>query len=407
MLEVSLLGPVLLRRGGRPAHVSTVSSRAVLAYLATGSGQAHHRGALARMLWPERPQAVANTNLRQAVARLRRAADDPDVVLADGDSLRIGPGVAVDLARFADLLARSAEHAHPDPRGCPDCLGWLAEAAGLHRGEFAAGLFLRDAQPMDEWITLTRERLHRQVMGAWDVLADGHARAGDHDAAAAAARNQLEREPWRESAHRHLMTAYAAAGERDRALEQYRRCERALAEELGVEPEPATTALRDRFRSRTRAPRDLGGTPDPHRLHGRVAESAELRRRLADPGTRLVAVLGLGGVGKTTLTAAAVRSSTGFDAVVWRSLLNAPPLDAMLRGCCLPWPGRTRPPSPPSRTRSSTCCSTCCAPAASCWSSTTPRACWPTARTRGGERGTSPTAGCSPVQPPNRTPAAS
>jgi hypothetical protein len=45
-------------------------------------------------------------------------------------------------------------------------------------------------------------------------------------------------EPFRDSAHRRLLTAHAAAGDRGEALRAYDRYRRVLAEELGVGPPP-------------------------------------------------------------------------------------------------------------------------------------------------------------------------
>ena len=56
-------------------------------------------------------------------------------------------------------------------------------------------------------------------------------------------RRLLELEPWREEAHRQLMIWLAQSGQRNAALVQYELCCRALAEELGVEPDEATRAL--------------------------------------------------------------------------------------------------------------------------------------------------------------------
>ena len=47
----------------------------------------------------------------------------------------------------------------------------------------------------------------------------------------------------REDFHRGLMRAYALMGRADEAIDQYRRCERILREEIGVEPSPRTQAL--------------------------------------------------------------------------------------------------------------------------------------------------------------------
>lgn len=82
---------------------------------------------------------------------------------------------------------------------------------------------------------------------------------------------------------------------------------------------------------------DFGEMPEIEHFHGRAAELAELTQwllqdRNAQPA-RLIAVLGMGGAGKTTLAAKlAQQVAEHFDVVIWRSLLNAPPLEGVLRG---------------------------------------------------------------------------
>ena len=70
--------------------------------------------------------------------------------------------------------------------------------------------------------------------------------------------------------------------------------------------------------------------PAVEHLLGRAAEIAQVTGWLgskAGARCRLVAVLGMGGAGKTTLAAAVVRAAAPtFEIVIWRSLLNAPPL---------------------------------------------------------------------------------
>ena len=53
--------------------------------------------------------------------------------------------------------------------------------------------------------------------------------------------------PTLEAAHRALMGYYVAAGWRDRAVQQYRRCALALQHDLGIEPDAATSRLYHRI----------------------------------------------------------------------------------------------------------------------------------------------------------------
>jgi WD40 repeat protein len=74
-----------------------------------------------------------------------------------------------------------------------------------------------------------------------------------------------------------------------------------------------------------------GDIPDVTRFLGRATEQNTLKRWLHDSRTRVVAVIGMGGMGKTLLGArTAVDLAPEFDRVCWRSLREAPPFDDWL-----------------------------------------------------------------------------
>ncbi|HRV92418.1 MAG TPA: NB-ARC domain-containing protein [Anaerolineae bacterium] len=77
---------------------------------------------------------------------------------------------------------------------------------------------------------------------------------------------------------------------------------------------------------------DWGETPHLGSFYGRETELETLDRWLVVDRCRLVAIVGMGGIGKTDLAAKVARQvSSHFDFVIWRSLINAPPLTSMLR----------------------------------------------------------------------------
>ena len=225
-------------------------------------------------------------------------------------------------------------------------------ATALYHGDFLGGFYLDGSPAFEQWALLERERLRTLAIGAYQQLADQAARAGQLDAAIAYAQRLLQIDALHEPIHRQLMRLLAHAGQRSAALAQYETCRTLLVSELGAAPDEATTALYQQIRQgevtasqeqATALPiksftvytkQDWGEAPDISRFHGRHDELEQLRQWVADDQCRLVAVLGMGGIGKTALaTLAATDLQEQFSVVIWRSLRNAPPLGELLGQC--------------------------------------------------------------------------
>lgn len=125
-----------------------------------------------------------------------------------------------------------------------------ALAAGDHRDAGSAALIARSiaSRPLlpgeeAEWLDLLRARLADIRLRALECLGDVWIARGDPLLAARDAWEAIRVDPFRESAHRLLIRAHIAAGDRGAAAEAYAACQRVLAEELGVEPSAETVAL--------------------------------------------------------------------------------------------------------------------------------------------------------------------
>lgn len=84
----------------------------------------------------------------------------------------------------------------------------------------------------------------------------------------------------------------------------------------------------DNFRGRIE---DWGEAPHGALFFGREAEQTQLHQWLLNDRCRLIGLWGMGGQGKTSLAAKVCRQAHAqFDGIIWRSLLNAPPLSEIL-----------------------------------------------------------------------------
>jgi len=100
-----------------------------------------------------------------------------------------------------------------------------------------------------------------------------------------------------------------------------------------LERDPAEPAIPQSPRSVVvSSQEDWGEAIDVSAFHGRTEELATLEQWIMQNRCRLIGVLGIGGIGKTALSAKLTQAiQPVFAATIWRSLRNAPPLDMLLQ----------------------------------------------------------------------------
>lgn len=269
-------------------------------------GRPFPREVLATLFWPEETEQFARNNLRQAIYQLRKVLgdlDSPDEAFLEVSrhSVQLKDTSNLDLD-VRDFLSAIEE-------------GDLATAVELYAGELLPG-FTCDSLQFEEWLLLEREKLHQLALQAMFDLTQEHLNAGHFDRAQDVARHQLSLEPWREQAHYQLMMAYAMAGDRTKALAQYEFCRQQLLDELGIEPEGETTALYEQIKagkfeskvalSSLTAPAEVRNNlpADTTPFIGRESELERLDGLISAEDSRLVTIVGPGGMGKTRLALA-------------------------------------------------------------------------------------------------------
>ncbi len=197
----------------------------------------------------------------------------------------------------------------------------------LYRGDFLAGLNVRNAPGFEQWALLERERLKELYQRVLVDRLEAAESRGDDRAVIETARPLLGLDNLREEWHRALMRAYARQGQREAALAQFDLCRQVLAVELGAGPATETADLAETIRqgrmdtATDLSPASLVTGSERELLHhssvprhnlppqstpfiGREKELTGLNDLIANADVRLISVVGPGGTGKTRLALA-------------------------------------------------------------------------------------------------------
>lgn len=322
-LEVFLLGRFEVRRDGLPVQAwPRAAVRRLLKLLALAPQHRLSLTSLAESLWPQDHGERVRQRLHHLVYLLRGVLD-PDggqaglLRVSDG-VLQLAPEVLwVDAPAFERAAAQALRAADGPAPAEPAALAErLAGALTLYGGPLLP-------DDIDEpALHAQRQHLERLQAELLHALADVQARQGQATPAMRSLQQLLQRQPADERAHRALIRLYAQARRRDEAERQYAACRAALADELGVSPSAEThqayreALLADDAPGAASLPGVLGQpvvlASGAHalRLHppaplvpliDRDTLVQQLAERLADPSTRLLTLVGPGGMGKTQL----------------------------------------------------------------------------------------------------------
>jgi len=315
-LTVHLFGPLQVFLNGEPLpRVRTRSVEWLLALLVLRAGKSVSRSWLAGTLWPDSEETQALQNLRNVLLSLRQAlgSEAKRIHSPTRDTLSLNlEGADVDLLRFDAAIRRGGEKA-------------LREAVEVYAGPLLEGC-------PEEWAFLERESREQACLSALETLAEAAEGRADYPEALTLLRRAEGMDSLRDTTQRGLMRVLAATGDTPAALFVYREYRLRLRREMNTEPDAETTGLYQQIRqpgqqpllSRPAPPVSVSPLPVAHAEHPREAPASPPIFRPAPlphpltaligreqavrdvteivTSSRLVTLVGGGGVGKTRLS---------------------------------------------------------------------------------------------------------
>ena len=303
-LELELLGKFRLRCADAPDGVAlSPRCQALVAYLALRPGAPVPRARLAEQLWPDSTRAQSLTNLRKALHTLLRASPALGEVLRpsnQGLAWRNDGAAAVDVNMLRALGAVSS----------------LASLRRATRYCFDPLLPALD----DEWVVEERVRIRDQQRGVLESLVELLVSRGELREALARAEDLAALDRFADGPFVHAVELAGRLGDHDQLERQWRRY-LGSRRELDLEASPQVAAAYRLARQRLLSP-DRLQAPDRHGLDTRAASARRAGRvepcrhdapsgiegqlerccsLLEDGSARVIGVVGVAGVGKSTL----------------------------------------------------------------------------------------------------------
>jgi DNA-binding SARP family transcriptional activator len=228
--SLSLLNTFVLSSEGRDISLPRSAQR-LIAFLALHE-RTQARLHVACVLWVDAPEERAFANLRSALWRANHGGRI--TVESVSGLLKLSPQIAVDVWNARQTALRVLDPA------CADDPAQLATC-------------LLDAELLpdwyEDWVLVERERFQQLRLHALEAASDRLTVHGRFAEALAVGLAAVAAEPLRESAHRVVIRAHLAEGNRSEALRQYRLCRHLIESSLGSRPSRTLENLATAFRA--------------------------------------------------------------------------------------------------------------------------------------------------------------
>jgi len=172
-------------------------------------------------------------------------------------------------------------------------------------GQFLEGLYVKDAEPFENWVHLMRDTLQDKASEQLQSSLKFAFEQKSWDEAKQICYTLLKMDEFDEVVYRKLMEIYATERKFNKCIEVYQQLSKTLDEELGIEPDNETIDLFEKImKERTVAKKSTVNMTE-HFYFGREQELSELRFEFDSfknqRETQSLLITGEAGIGKTAL----------------------------------------------------------------------------------------------------------
>lgn len=291
---------------GQLIDAGSPTTRSLIAYLLLNRHRPADRRRLAFTFWAGVNETAARRNLRQYLHHVRAALApidaQGDLLLIQGSSVQFNPQAEIWLD-VDEFLRETRSEAS---------LEEIEHALSLYVGDLLEDIY-------DDWCAAEREHLRQvwlETLERYNWILQSKGKIPE---ALAVVQKWVKAEPFDETAQQRLMSLYALAGERAKAIQAYHAFAQMLAHELDTQPLPETQALLQSIQSgeapleteplsrvlpRSGAPLSHPQPPAVSPFIGRQKELDALQacyHEAAKSDGRLILITGEAGIGKTRL----------------------------------------------------------------------------------------------------------
>ncbi len=233
-LRVFTLGREKLERDGETVAVSewrSNAARALFFYLLFHGAETREQIGLA--FWPDSSTQHVRSNFHTTLYRSRQALGDNVIVYQDGLYF-LNPDL--DIWCDAHELHTLTRQARLLPMRDARTEDLWRRVVDLYQGDFLSSWD-------DDWVAAYRESSLETYIEALVALGQCALARRDYRAALEACRRAHETDPYREDAHRIILTAYAELGEKKQVIDHFQHLQALLRDDLGIAPSEETMAL--------------------------------------------------------------------------------------------------------------------------------------------------------------------